>query len=163
VNGVGIDAVVARAGVAKASLYSNFAGKDDLIRAVLEEADERDLGRYRAILEAAGPDPRARIDALFEALHALSRQRSFRGCAFVNAGLALPDRDHPAHAVIRRHKSRVRDLLDEQLEDLSLDDRAAVADTLALLVDAALTVGGLRPEEQPALRARDAARAVLAR
>lgn len=160
-HGVGVDAVVERAGVAKASLYSHFRGKDDLIRAVLEQADERDVARYRAAMQAAGPDPRARVDALFEALDGLSSHPGFRGCAFVNAGLALPDPRHPAHEVVRRHKRRLRDLLREQVEGLALSDPAASADTLLLLVDAALTAGALRPDEHPALRARDAARRVL--
>jgi AcrR family transcriptional regulator len=149
--------------VAKASLYGHFAGKDDLIRAVLEAADDREIGRYRAVMEAAGPDPRARVDALFEGLDRLSARPGFRGCAFVNAGLALPDRGHPAHEVVRRHKRRLRDLLEEQLEGLPLADRSVAADTLALLVDGALTAGALRPGDHPALLARDAARAVLDR
>jgi len=154
--------VIERAGVAKASLYSNFRGKDDLIRAVLEEADQRDMERYRSVLAAGDADPRSRVDRLFEALDALSAQPGFRGCAFVNAGLALGDPEHPAHDVIRRHKRRLRDLLLEQIRDLPLADHEAAADTLTLLVDAALTAGALRPDEHPALRARDAARAVLA-
>ena len=161
VHGVGVDAVVARAGVAKASLYAHFAGKDDLIRAVLEAADERDLARYRAGMEAAGSDPLARIDALFAGLDAVSGMPGFRGCAFVNAGLALPDRDHPAHAVVRRHKARLRDLLLEQLVDLPPDRGSRVADGLLLLVDAALVAGALRPDEHPALRARELARLLV--
>lgn len=158
---MGVDAVVARAGVAKASLYSHFRGKDELIRAVLEQADERDIARYRAAMEAAGADPLARVDALFEAIDGLTAMPQFRGCAFVNAGLALPDPSHPARDVVRRHKRRLRELLREQLDGLPLPDPDATADTLLLLVDAALTAGALRPEEHPALRARDAARAVL--
>jgi AcrR family transcriptional regulator len=161
VRGVGVDAVVARAGVAKASLYAHFAGKDDLIRVVLEEADERDLARYRAVMEAAGPNPVARIDALFTGLDALAAAPGYRGCAFVNAGLALPDREHPAHAVVRGHKAKLRDLLLEQLGDLPPDEGSRVAVGLLLLVDAALVVGALRPDEHPALRARELARLLI--
>lgn len=161
-NGVGIDAVIARAGVAKASLYAHFAGKDDLIRAVLEESDVRDLARYRAVMEAAGSDPVARIDALFAGLDGLAAAPGFRGCAFVNAGLALPERDHPGHAVVRRHKARLRDLLLEQLGHLPPGERVRVADGLLLLVDAALTAGALRPEEHPGERARELARLLVA-
>jgi AcrR family transcriptional regulator len=163
VHGVGVDAVVARAGVAKASLYAHFAGKDDLIRAVLEGADERDLARYRAVLDAAGSDSLARIDALFTGLDAMAAAPAFRGCAFVNAGLALPDRDHPAHAVVRGHKAKLRDLLLEQLGDLPPDEGRRVADGLLLLVDAALVAGALRPDEHPALRARELARLLMTR
>ena len=155
--------MVARAGVAKASLYAHFSGKDDLIRAVLEDADARDLARYRAVLTAAGPDPRDRIDALFTALDGLASARGFRGCAFVNAGLALPDAEHPAHPVIRRHKASVRDLLSEQLDDVPAGERPRIADALLLLVDAALVEGALRPDEHPALRARELARVLLDR
>jgi AcrR family transcriptional regulator len=147
--------------VAKASLYAHFSGKDDLIRAVLEEQNERDLARYRAVLDAAGPAPIERIDALFTALDALAAAEGFRGCAFVNAGLALSDRAHPAHAIVRRHKARLRDLLIEQLDHLPPDERNRVGDTLLLLVDAALVTGALRPDEHPALRARELARLLV--
>jgi AcrR family transcriptional regulator len=161
VNGVGIDAVVERAGVAKASLYGNFRGKDDLVRAVLEAANQRDIALYGSVMEAAGSDPRDRVDALFEAIDTLSARPEFRGCAFVNAGLALPDPAHPAHEVIKRHKRRLRDLLIDEIEGLALTDPATTADTLLLLIDGALTAGALRPDEHPALRARDAAHALL--
>ncbi|HEY5249759.1 MAG TPA: TetR/AcrR family transcriptional regulator [Dermatophilaceae bacterium] len=36
VNGTGIDAITAAAGVAKMSLYNNFASKDDLVLAYLQ-------------------------------------------------------------------------------------------------------------------------------
>ena len=153
--------MIERAGVAKASLYAHFTGKDDLIGAVLDEADERDLARYRAVMEAAGADPVARIDALFEGLDALAAAPGFRGCAFVNAGLALTDRDHPAHAVVRRHKARLRKLLSEQLDHLPPGEAHRVADALLLLVDAALVAGALRPDEHPALRARELARLLV--
>jgi AcrR family transcriptional regulator len=159
---VGVDAVIESAAVAKASLYAHFSGKDDLIRAVLEEADERDLARYRAVMDAAGSDRAARIDALFTALDALASTSAFRGCAFVNTSLALPEPGHPAHAVVRRHKAKLRDLLHEQLADLPPDEGSHVADALLLLVDAALVAGALRPDEHPALRARELARLLVA-
>lgn len=154
---------MARAGVTKATLYAHFSGKDDLIRAVLEDANERDIARYRAELEAAGPDPAARIDALFTGLDALAGSEGFRGCAFVNAGLALPDRDHPAHAVVRRHKARLGELLAEQVTHLPQAEREQVGYALLLLVDAALVAGALRPDEHPALRARELARLLVRR
>ena len=154
--------MIERAGVAKASLYAHFDGKDDLIRAVLDDADERDLARYRAVMDAAGSDRAARIDALFAALDALAAAPGFRGCAFVNTGLALPDGDHPAHAVVRRHKTKLRDLFLEELGGLPPDEGRRVADGLLLLVDAALVAGALRPEEHPALRARELARLLVA-
>ena len=53
VNTVGIDRVIAHAGVAKASLYTNFGSKDELIRAYLER---RHTSRRERIEQAIAVD-----------------------------------------------------------------------------------------------------------
>jgi AcrR family transcriptional regulator len=40
ISAVGVDAIVAEAGVAKATLYRHFPSKDDLVVAVLRRRDE---------------------------------------------------------------------------------------------------------------------------
>src|SRR5262249_30179977 len=73
VQSVGIDKIVERAGVAKASLYSNFKGKDDLVRAYLESryearrlAIETNLARHDA--------PRDKLLSVFDTMaEALAR------------------------------------------------------------------------------------------
>ena len=68
VQSVGIDRVIERAGVAKASLYSTFGSKEELVGAYLEERHARIVGRLRAAVEAVDPgDPVARILAVFDA------------------------------------------------------------------------------------------------
>jgi AcrR family transcriptional regulator len=41
INSTGVDAVVRRAGVAKASLYNNFSGTEGLVAAYLDRAREQ--------------------------------------------------------------------------------------------------------------------------
>src|SRR5689334_8868016 len=67
VHTVGIDRVIERAGVAKASLYSTFGSKEGLVRAYLEDYQARVLGRRRAAAEAES-DPVAAILAVFDSL-----------------------------------------------------------------------------------------------
>src|SRR6478736_5820401 len=66
INNVGIDRVIEHAGVAKASLYSNFRSKDELVRAYLEARHEVRKGR---VLERIGRhrSPRERLLAVFDA------------------------------------------------------------------------------------------------
>lgn len=161
VQAVGVDAVVAEAGVAKASLYKHFPTKADLVAAVLDSGDPRAIERYRGMLDSAGTDPRERVLALFDGLDALVSGPGFRGCAYVNAGLALADLDHPAHAVVRRHKGSLRDLLLAEATTAGVADPAAVADGLLLLVDGVLATGALRPETRPARSARTLAALLL--
>jgi AcrR family transcriptional regulator len=70
-----IRAVTARAGVSPTALYLQFAGMDELLQAVSDEAFE-DLGGYmRAALEEQAEDPRARLQAIGEAYVRFAEQR----------------------------------------------------------------------------------------
>src|ERR1700742_835024 len=84
VHSVGIDRVIERAGVAKASLYSAFGSKDELVRAYLEL---REAGRRQRISEriAKHEAPRDRILAVFDLLGEQAALPGYRGCAFINA------------------------------------------------------------------------------
>src|SRR3954452_24243164 len=67
VHTVGIDRVIERAGVAKASLYSTFGSKDGLVRAYL--SSRADTRRRRIEKHLARHDnPRDRILGIFDAL-----------------------------------------------------------------------------------------------
>src|SRR3954454_7157472 len=66
VQATGIDTITAAAGVAKMSLYNNFASKDDLVNAYLEARHLEWLGFYEKRVESAG-DARGRVLAVFDA------------------------------------------------------------------------------------------------
>src|SRR6478672_9634211 len=70
IRAVGIDRVIAHAGVAKGSLYYSFAGKDDLVREYLIARHGKWAERVNAGIEAH-TDPRERILAVYDALGAL--------------------------------------------------------------------------------------------
>jgi len=84
IHTVGIDRVIERAGVAKASLYSAFGSKDALVRAYLEARHE--ARKARIMKKVATCDtPRARLLSVFDALHDSIGESRFRGCAFLRA------------------------------------------------------------------------------
>jgi AcrR family transcriptional regulator len=89
IHTVGIDRVIEHAGVSKASLYTLFGSKDELIGAYLERRHET---RRRRIEEAfAGCDtPRERLLAVFDVVTDLLSRPDHRGCAFINAGAESP-------------------------------------------------------------------------
>jgi AcrR family transcriptional regulator len=88
VQSVGIDKVIERAGVAKASLYGNFSGKDDLVRAYL---DARFASR-RAAIEAKvalREAPREKLLAVFDAMAEAFARPNYRGCPFIRASAEM--------------------------------------------------------------------------
>jgi AcrR family transcriptional regulator len=84
IHAVGIDRVIARAGVAKGSLYYSFTGKDDLIQEYLSQRHGKWAERITAGI-GAKTDPRERILAVYDVLGTLFAQPDYRGCAFMNA------------------------------------------------------------------------------
>lgn len=154
VQAVGVDTVAERSGVAKVTLYRHFPTKAELVSAVLETADAQYLSAYRNAMEAAGEAPQERVGALFEALDRLAQTPAYRGCIFINAGLALADTEHPARERVRRHKDALRGLLADELRAAGHADPECCAEELLLLVDGALVAGVLRSDSHPAQAAR---------
>jgi AcrR family transcriptional regulator len=159
--GVGVDAILRQADVARASLYTHFGGKDELIAAVLRESVAAEEGRYRAALAAGGDDPRRRLLALFDELSALTTVDGYRGCRYAAAALTLVDPDHPAHREIRAFKRRIHSLLRAELVRLARPNPNRTAEALLTLIDGVLVAATIRPGGAPARAARAVAEQIL--
>lgn len=148
--GVGVDAILKHADVARRSLYQHFGGKDALITEVIAASAAEDEGRYASALDEGGEDPRERVRTLFRLLTGLVRVPGFTGCRYIAAHLNLPP-GHPATAEIRAHKDRVRAMLRRELEAMDHPDPEDAAGRLVMLADAVLVEGALRPEADQAV------------
>ena len=108
----GIDAIVKRAGVAKKSLYNNFASKAELVATYLQIRHEEWLALYANRLQQAA-SPKERVMAVFLAYedHAeFAYERGFRGCGLLNAAAELPA-GAPGRQAVRGHKEQVESIL----------------------------------------------------
>ena len=163
--GTGIDTITAEAGVAKKSLYNNFASKADLVTAYLYARHEEWLGLYRTRLETAA-NPKDRVLAVFDAYadHAdLAYDHGFRGCGLLNAAAELPAGD-PGRDVVRRHKEEVEMLLAEHLAKLlpdKADQAAAMAQHLAFVLEGSMVRAGLEGNDNCVREARRIAAALI--
>ncbi|HEY8718320.1 TetR/AcrR family transcriptional regulator [Pengzhenrongella sp.] len=161
VNGTGIDTITAAAGVAKMSLYNNFASKDALVLAYLEARHEEWLDLYRRRLTTA-TDARQRIGAVVDAYvdHAeLAYRNGFRGCGLLNAASELPA-GAPGRQLVRRHKEDVEALLAAhlgELDGLPAVRAADLAEQLSYLLEGAMARAGLDGDSRRLHRARELA------
>jgi AcrR family transcriptional regulator len=159
IRAVGVDRVIARAGVAKGSLYYSFASKDDLVGAYLTERHGRWAARVDAGIEAH-TDPRERILAVFDALGALFAEPDYRGCAFVNAmAEAAPGSVEARAATVFR--AWVRDLFLGLATNAGASDVQQLADSLVVLYDGAVATAQMDNAPQAAQTARRTADLVL--
>ena len=135
-HAVGIDRLLVEAGAAKASLYSHYASKDELVAAYLDA-----LGRgWRARVEErlAPKDGRAGLRALFELVEEWVRSKTFRGCPFLNAVSELPDPAHPAREAVRRHREWLHGLIRGLVASAGNRDVARVTRAIVVLYDGAI-------------------------
>jgi AcrR family transcriptional regulator len=162
VQSVGIDRVIERAGVAKASLYSTFGSKEELVRAYLDERHARILGRLRAAVDAVDPgDPVARILAVFDAQARLFRAPDFRGCAFAAASAEAP-RGGRVDEATRAYRQDIRDLFTELATAAGASDPPLLASQLQLVYDGGGNAANLDRDPSIAAPARAAAAALIA-
>lgn len=139
---VGVDAIIAGSGVAKATFYRHFRAKDDLILAYLDEVDGVWTGQLHAAAEAAGPDPEDQLVGLFDALTSACRRPGYRGCAFINAA-AESTPGSPVHARTVAHKQQVMAWVRDLAEHAGATDPDGLARALTLLLDGGLASGSL--------------------
>src|SRR3979490_118463 len=90
VHTVGVDRVVERAGVAKATLYTLFGNKDGLVRAYLTARDEAIRERLARELVARYKTPRDRLLGVFDVQALMFSDPRFHGCAFARACAEAP-------------------------------------------------------------------------
>ena len=125
----GIDAITARAGVAKMSLYNNFSSKADLVQAYVESRHKEWQGIYRARLRTA-VTPRDRILAVFDSYldhAAFDYQKGFRGCGLYNAAAELPMGD-PGRTAVATQKEEAERFIRDALEELLPRDPTRAAE-----------------------------------
>jgi len=159
---VGVDAVVAESGVAKATLYRHFRSKDDLVVAFLRRRDERWRDWLSAAVERLADGPGARPLCVFDALGEWFSSEDYRGCAFINAAAEIAEPDHPARAAVQDHKRLLGDYLTGLLEAAGSAEPADDAGALLLLVEGAIISAVIEGDAAPAGRARLAAARILA-
>jgi AcrR family transcriptional regulator len=145
VHTVGIDRVIERAGVAKATLYSTFGSKDELVRAYLQRRHEATRDRMTRELQRFGT-PRERLLGVFEVQAERFGSPDYRGCAFVSASAEAPP-GSTIEAASDEFRAWLRGLLTELAQDAGAVDPHALARQLALVYDGAAV--GARMDRDP--------------
>jgi len=159
VNTVGIDRVIERAGVAKASLYNTFGSKEELIRSYLDARHEarrarieKGLGRYKT--------PRDKLLGMFDLQGELFADPKFRGCPFMRAS-AEPREGTLVQAAVERSRAWMRSLFVELARDAGSPHPERLAQQLGVIYDGATVTAQLEHEPDIARQAKAMAAALL--
>jgi AcrR family transcriptional regulator len=159
VHTVGIDRVIEHAGVAKATLYSAFGSKDELVAAYLN--GRLDARQRRIDAKLAGvEDPRERILAIYDALGDAMRENNYRGCAFARAS-AEGRPGTAATQAVKTSRAWLRGLFRDLVVALGVAEPDRLAGQLVLLYDGVTNASLLDRDTEAAADARAAAATLL--
>jgi AcrR family transcriptional regulator len=152
VHTVGIDRIIERAGVAKASLYSTFGSKDELVRAYLEG---RHQARRARLLDGLSryETPREKILGVFDIMGELAASPTFRGCAFYNASAESPD-GSAAQEVTAANRAWTRSLFRDLAQAVGAPDPDTLASQLVIVYDGSSVGARMDRDYRPAATAR---------
>jgi AcrR family transcriptional regulator len=162
VRAVGIDAIIARSGVDKMSLFRNFPSKDALVAAWLEERNAFFWQRWNNAEDSRPGDPRGQLEAILDMVAKTASHPQWRGCPFHNTGTEFPEPDHPARAVILANKQAVRERLRTLAAAAGAREFDLLAQQLQLLIDGAYSIGQSLGPDGPARTVAGAGRALIA-
>jgi AcrR family transcriptional regulator len=120
---VGVDAVIARAGTAKMTLYRNFPSKDDLIIDFLRRREQLWTHEWlEAESQRRGATPRDQLLAIFDVFSEWFGQPDFEGCSFLTTMIEINDRDHPVHQAAVVHLANIRSYIERLAAEAGIGD-----------------------------------------
>jgi AcrR family transcriptional regulator len=160
VRDVGVDEVIERAGVAKATLYRHFPSKDELVLAFLDRRERRwTLDWVEAEARRGGLTPEEQLLAIFDAFDGWFRRDDFEACSFINTMLEMGP-EHPAGRASIHHLENVRSIVRRLAEEAGLRDPDSFAYSCLILMKGSI-VSAAEGDAEAAQRAKSMARALL--
>jgi AcrR family transcriptional regulator len=120
IQAVGVDEIIRRADVAKATFYHHFASKDDLVLAFLNLREQRwTLAWIDEQARRRAATPEAQLLTIFDLFDEWFHREDFEADSFVNVLLEL-GANHPAGRASIQHLGNVRAIVTKLAEEAGL-------------------------------------------
>lgn len=143
IHSVGVDRIIEEAQVTRATLYRHFTGKEELVLAYLDQADQGMRAQITGAQAAPDAAPEDDVRAVARAIADGIRSPGFRGCAFLNAVAEYPDPDHPVHRAVLAHRQWFLKTVTELLGRAGIEPADAAGRHFVMLRDGAMAAGCL--------------------
>lgn len=160
-HAIGMDKVAADSGVSKTSIYNHFRTKDELILATLKLRDTNFREWFVGRINALSSTPKAKLSAIFEALHEWFKEPEYSGCMFVKASSEFMDRTDPIHKASAAHKRVLLEYFTTLATDAGARRPKDLAGQLLILKEGAIVMAHLDDPDQVADSAKMAAQSVI--
>jgi len=139
----GINEVIAKSGVAKATFYNHFPTKEDLCLSYLRDRNTNEFEAISAFVHDHD-NPRERFLAVMESVQPWLEANNLRGCAFLNMVAEVPDPKSLLRKEGLQHYESLRQLIQNLTHDLIRSDsqRYGTLDVQGLADNYLVVLGG---------------------
>ena len=162
IRAVGIDEVISRAEVAKATLYRHFASKDDLVLAFLQQREQLWTKEWvEAEARRRGETAEEQLLAIFDLFDEWFRREDFEGCSFINVLLEMNDRTTAAGRASAEHLANIRAFIRRLATEARLREPDAFARSWHILMKGSIVAAG-EGDVEAARRAQAMGRLLIA-
>jgi AcrR family transcriptional regulator len=144
IRAVGTEEVLARAGVAKSTLYRHFPSKEALVMAFLQCREQR-WTREAVLAEATrrGSTPRERLLAIFDVFDQWFHRDDFEGCSFIKVLLEMgDDLASPLARASAAHLEYIRSVVRTLAEEAGVQDSETFAHSWHILMKGSIVAAG---------------------
>jgi AcrR family transcriptional regulator len=162
IRGVGIDAVIARSGVSRMTLYRHFRSKQDLVLAYLACREQQwTQGWLQAEVERRAALPHERLLAVFDVFDGWFREEGFEGCAFINVMLETADDRDDIYRASNGYLANIRTFLQGLAREAGIADVDDFSRKWHMLMKGSIVAAG-EGDQDAARRAQEIGRLLLA-
>jgi AcrR family transcriptional regulator len=162
IRAVSVDAVAAKAGLTKRTLYYHFRSKDDLVAAYLTARDQPNMVLFRRWFDEARGPLSAKVQAIFRQLAHNAGHPKWKGCGFLRTSVELANLPgHPAIKIGAAHKKKFESWLREEFEQADIGSATLLARQILLLLDGSFAVVQLHRDPSYMDTAGEAARSLV--
>ncbi|MGH3519904.1 MAG: TetR/AcrR family transcriptional regulator [Haloechinothrix sp.] len=160
IRDVGVDEVVSRSAVAKATLYRHFPSKNDLVLAFLHDREQRwTLGLVEAEARGRGTTPEDRLLAIFDVFDEWFHRADFDACSFISVLLEMRA-EHPLGRASIQYLANIRAIVRALADEAGLRDTDEFARSWHILMNGAI-ISAAEGDLDAARRASAMARTLL--
>lgn len=159
---VSVDAIAARAGVTKRTVYYHFESKDDIVAEVLMDQHDYLLRQFQDWAGSAPQTPGEIARNLFARLHDWAEHEPFLGSGYTRIATELADRPgHPARKAASAHKRLVEEWLAGQFAQAGHRGPESAARGVMTLIEGAMILALIHADAAYVRAAGEAALALI--
>lgn len=163
-NATGINEIIAKAEIAKATLYHHFKSKETICIAYLERRHNHFMESLKAYVNSR-PTGKLQLLAIFDFLRDMYREEDYHGCWGIKTFAELPPENQNISSTIQKQKKDLLlflgEIVGDNLVNLSIAETEKISGGLYLLYESAISESHLHKNDWPIHLAKSIAPSVF--